>query len=98
MSENEKIKTKDAKKVKEFDISTITKGFLATSTTDDIVTYEYFQFKEIRQIIHYPGRGVEIVNYSGDRRVFYNDETGQSLKLFDTLNTKMNAWMNSNLN
>lgn len=92
------IKSKDARKVKEFDIYPYKKGFVADSTIDGITTQEYFQFKEIHQILHYIETGVEIVNFNGKRRVFYNDETGQSLILFDTLNDTMISWMNSNLN
>jgi hypothetical protein len=90
--------SKDAKKAKTFAITTYTKGFISTFTLDTIVTNEYFQFKEIYQIIHYPGVGVEIVNYNGGRRVFYNDVSGQSLLLFNTINNALTSWMNSNLN
>lgn len=91
-------KSKDAKKVREFDIETFTKGFTSTYTLDGISTSEYFQYKQIYQIIHYPGVGVEIVNYNGNRRVFYNDETGKSEELFNALNSTIVSWMNSNLN
>jgi len=89
---------KDAKKVLEFDITTHTKGFIAESTIEGIVTKEYFQFKEIHQVIHHPGKGVEIVNYNDKRRVFYNDELGKSQELYDAINSTMSTWMNSNLN
>lgn len=92
------IKSKDAQKVKEYDITTYTKGFIAVHTLDGVVTQEYFQFKEIQQIIHYPDTGVEIVYFNGRRRVFYNDLVGESQTLFDSLNATMVAWMNSNLN
>lgn len=92
------LKSKDAKKAKEYDISTYTKGITSTYTINGIVTNEFFQFKEISQIIHYPNIGVEIINYNGSRRVFYNDIPGQSQALFDSFNTKMNSWMTSNLN
>ena len=91
-------KSKDAHKVKDFDINAYTKGFTSDFTLDGIVTKEYFQFKEIYQIIHYPDVGVEIVNYNGSRRVFYNDVTGESQILFDLLNNALVSWMNSNLN
>ncbi len=91
-------KSKDAKKVKEFDIECYTKGFTSTYTLDGIVTNEYFQFKEIYQILHYPDIGVEIVNYNGGRRVFYNDVEGESLILFNLINSTILSWMNSNLN
>ena len=97
------VKAKDAHKVKEFDILVYTKGFTSNYTlqdenNNDIITYEYFQFKEIYQILHYPNVGVEVVTYSGDRRVFYNDVVGQSQILFDLINNSIIAWMNSNLN
>lgn len=92
------IESNDAKKVKTFAITTYTKGFTSTFTLDGIVTNEYFQFKEIYQVIHYPNVGVEIVTYNGSRRVFYNDAAGQSLILFNAINTALISWMNSNLN
>ena len=96
-------KSKDAKKVKEFNIICYTKGFTSDYTmkdenNNDIITNEYFQFKEIYQIIHYPDVGVEIVNFNGGRRVFYNDVSGESQILFDLINNALVSWMNSNLN
>lgn len=90
--------SKDAKKVKTFNINCYTKGFTSEHTLDGIMTEEYFQFREIYQIIHYPNVGVEVVNYNGQRRVFYNDTTGQSLILFNLLNNALISWINSNLN
>lgn len=93
------VKFKDAKKILEFDIITKTKGFIAeTTTVDGIVVRNYFQYKEIHQVIHHPDKGVEIVNYNERRKVFYNDEPGESLILFDAINNTMLVWMNSNLN
>ena len=92
------LKSKDAKRVREFDINTYTKGFLSVNTTDNIITQEYFQYKEIQQIIYYPDTGVEVVFFSGKRRVFYNDAPSASLTLFNSLNASMVSWMNSNLN
>jgi hypothetical protein len=91
-------KSKDAKKVKEFDIEAYTKGFTSTYTFNGIVTNEYFQYKEIYQVLHYPDIGVEIVNYNGARRVFYNDVPGESQILFDIIDSTITTWMNSNLN
>ena len=91
-------KSKDAKKVLEFDITTHKKGFICESTVDGIITKEYFQFKEIHQILHHEGIGVEIVNFNDKRRVFYNDEPGNSVILYDAINNTMLTWMNSNLN
>ena len=91
------IKSKDAKKVLEFDITTYTKGFISTTTIDGSTVKDYFQFKEIHQIIHHPNVGVEIVNYNDKRRVFYNDVEGESQILFDAINNKLTSWMNSNL-
>ena len=90
--------SKDAKKVKEFNIEAYTKGFTSNYTLDGIVTNEYFQYKEIYQILHHPNVCVEIVNFNGGRRVFYNDVPGESQILFDLINTTMTTWMNSNLN
>ena len=90
--------SKDAKKVREFSIETYKKGFSAISTVEGITVQEYFQFQEIRQIIHYPDAGVEIVGYNGSRRVFYNDSLGEAQILFDSLNSTMLAWMDTNLN
>ena len=95
--------SKDAKKVRTFTITPYTKGFTSSFTAqdgngNDIVTNEYFQFKEIYQVIQYPDFAVEVVNYSGSRRVFYNDTPGESLIIFDTINNALISWMNSNLN
>jgi hypothetical protein len=90
--------SKDAKKVKEFNIEAYTKGFTSTYSDNGVVTNEYFQYKEIYQILHYPNVGVEIVNYNGTRRVFYNDVQGQSQILFNIIDSTMTTWMNSNLN
>ena len=92
------LKSKDAKAVKEYDIETYTKGFVAESTIDGIVTKEYFQFREIQQIIHYPETGIEVVFFNGRRRVFYNDALGESQLLYNAVNNTMISWMNSNLN
>lgn len=91
-------KSKDARKVLEFDITTHKKGFISETTIDEIVTKEYFQFDEIHQVLHHPGKGVEIVMYNDKRRVFYNDEEGLSLVLYDAINGTMETWINTNLN
>ena len=91
-------KSKDARKVLEYDITAYTKGFVAETVIDGSTVKEYFQFREIHQIIHHPDVGVEIVGYNGGRRVFYNDVVGESLILYDVLNVPLLAWMNSNLN
>ena len=96
MSNN--ILSKNAKKSIIFDITTHTKGFISESTIEGNTTKGYFQFKEIHELIHHPGVGVEIVGYNDRRRVFYNDETGKSLELYDAINAKMLSWMDSNLN
>lgn len=90
--------SKDAKKVRTFSITPYTKGFTSTFTADGITTNEYFQFKEIYQLILYPNVGVEVVFYSGGRRVFYNDTVGAATTLFNALNSAISSWMNSNLN
>lgn len=92
------IKSKNARKTIEFDITTHTKGFISETIVDGNIIREYFQFKEIHQIIHHPDIGVEIVNYNNGRRVFYNDVPGESQTLYDAINTNMLTWMDSNLN
>ena len=91
-------KSKDAQKVREFDITTHKKGFISETTVDGTTVKEYFQFKEIHQIIHHPNTGVEIVGYNGKRRVFYNDVPGDAQILYNAINTTMLNWMESNLN
>lgn len=91
-------KSNDARKVKEFAISTYTKGFVASNTIDNILTQEFFQFQEIHQIIHYKNVGVELVLFNGKRRVFYNDLADQSVALYNSLNNSMISWMNSRSN
>ena len=91
-------KPKDAKRLKEYDITAYTKGFLAISTLDGITTNDFFQYKQIYNIVHHPGVGIEIIGYNGNRRIFYHDDDGDSMILFDLVSTKMNAWMQSNKN
>ena len=92
-------KAKDAKQIREFDIFTYTKGFVAESLdSEGNNIQEYFQFNQIQKIIHFPERGVEIVYFNGSRRVFYNDLTGESTVLYNLLNSTLVVWMNSNLN
>ena len=91
-------KTKDAKGAKEYDITALTKGFITTTVVDGKTIEEYFQFREINQIIYHPDIGVEIVAYNTKRTVFYNDVGGESLVIFNLLNDTMRTWMNSNLN
>jgi len=90
--------SKDAQKVKNFAITTYKKGFTASSIIDEVLNQEYFHFREIHKIIHYLGRYVEVVNYNGSRRVFYNDLPSESQKIYDSFNNKMIDWMKSNLN
>lgn len=92
------IKSKDAKKVLEYDITTCTKGFISQTIIDGSTIKEYFQFKEIHQIILHPDIGVEVVGYNGGRRVYYNDLPGEAEVLYNAINTNMTSWMNSNLN
>ncbi len=92
------VKFKNAKKTLEFDILTKTKGFIAEATEEGNTTREYFQFKEIHQIILHPNIGIEIVGYNDSRRVFYNDEEGEALIMFNLITGTMNTWMNTNLN
>lgn len=90
--------SKDAQKVKNFALTTYKKGFTSSNIIDGVLHQEYFHFREIHQIVHYPGRCVEVVNYNGSRRVFYNDSVGESQKIYDSFNNKMIDWMKSNLN
>jgi len=92
------LKSKDAKKLLTYNITTYTKGFVSVSTIDGVIHSEFFQFREIHKILHHPGKGVEIVGYNRERRVFYNDVSGESTTLYNTLNNAMTVWMGSNLN
>lgn len=92
------MKFKDAKNSKEFDIVPYKKGFVATSTVESKEIQEFFQFREIQKITHYPDTGVEIIMVNGNVRVFYNGDSGASENLFKTLNTTMIKWMDSNTN
>ena len=92
------LKSKDATKLLTYNITTYTKGFVSETTIDGIVNKEYFQFREIHKILHHPNKGVEIVGYNKERRVFYNDIAGESTTLYTALNNAMITWMSSNLN
>ena len=91
-------KSKDAKSLKEYNISDYTKGFVATSVLNGIITTDYFQYRNIYNIIHHSGIGVEIICYNGTRRIFYHNTVGDSQILFDLINTRMSTWVGSNLN
>ena len=95
---SKKYKSKDAKGAKEYDITALTKGFITTTVVDGKTIEEFFQFKEINQIIHHSDVGVEIVFYNTKRTLFYNDIGGESLVIFNLLNNTMRTWMESNLN
>ena len=92
------VKSKDAKNLKEYDITAYTKGLLATSTINNITTHDYFQYKQIYNILHHKNVGIEIIGYSGIRRVFYHNTDGESQILFDLISAKMNDWLGTNLN
>lgn len=90
-------KSKDAKNLKEYDIEVYTKGFVASSKEENIAIEEFFQYKQIYNIILHPDIGVEIIFYNKKRRIFYNQD--EDLKnLFDILTDKMQKWMKSNKN
>ena len=91
-------KPKDAKNLKEYDVDSYTKGFIAGSTVNNITTQDYFQYKQIYNIIHHPNTGVEIIGYNGNRRIFYHDLNDDSIILFGLLKDKMQIWMQSNKN
>lgn len=91
---SENLKTQDAKKLKEFEIIPFRKGFVSSSKTEDIVMNEFFQYKEISQIIHHMNVGVEIINYNGGRRLFYNVEREKSEELYNSLNKRIFEWLN----
>lgn len=95
---SEHIKSKDARKVLEFDITAHRKGFISENSIGGVVTREYFHYREIYKVIHHVGKGVEIVNYNEKRRVFYNDNNSETQVLYDILNNKILKWMNSNRN
>lgn len=90
--------SKNSDKTLEYNITTHKKGFSSTTLKDGKNVTEYFQFKEISQIIHHPDIGIEIIGYNNGRRVFYNDIDGESLNLYTALNQTMVTWMESNLN
>ena len=89
-------KSKNAKKIIEYDIDSYTKGFISTTIIDVNTVQEYFPFAQITQIIHHPNVGVEIVRSNNLRKVYYNDVVGESQIIFDDLNSKMVAWMSTN--
>ena len=91
-------KPKDAKGLTEYDIFAYTKGFVAQSVVNGITVVDYFQYKEIYNIVHHPNVGIEIIGYSGNRRIFYHDNDGDSVILFDLIKSKMLDWMQSNRN
>ena len=91
-------KAKDAKRLKEYDILAYTKGLVSVSTVDGITTNDYFQYRQIYNIIHHPNVGIEIIGYHGNRRIFYHDDDGDSVILFNIISDKMMAWMQSNKN
>lgn len=91
-------KAKDAKNLKEYDILAYTKGLVSTSVENGIITNDFFQYKQIYNIVHHPNTGIEIIGYNGNRRIFYHDTDGESLILFTLISDKMNAWMQSNNN
>lgn len=91
-------KAKDAKRLKEYDILAYTKGFIAQSIVDGNTINDYFQYKQIYNIIHHPNVGIEIIGYNGSRRIFYHDDDGDTIILFNLVTDKMLAWMQSNKN
>ena len=91
-------KPKDAKGLKEYDILDYTKGFIAQSVVDGNTINDYFQYNQIYNIIHHPNVGVEIIDYNESRRIFYHDDDGDSVILFNLVKGKMLAWMQSNTN
>lgn len=89
---------KDAKGLKEYNITAYTKGFVAVSTINGNVLKEYFQYKEIYNILHHTNVGVEFIGYNGIRKIFYHDNDGDSSNLFNLVSNKMLEWMQSNKN
>lgn len=92
------VKSSDAKRLKEYDITIYDKGFVAISVTNNNVFHEFFQYKQIYNILHHPSTGVEVLFYNGYRRVFYHSLPGESQFLFDMLHGSMTSWLGSNLN
>ena len=90
-------KSKDAKNSKEYDLEIYTKGFVASSKEENNSTEEFFQYKQIYNILLHPDIGVEIIFYNGKRRIFYNQNKDLQ-DLFNTLTDKMQRWMKSNRN
>ncbi len=91
-------KPKDAKGLKEYDILAYTKGFIAQSVVDGNTINDYFQYKQIYNIVHHPNVGIEIIGYHGNRRIFYHDDDLDTIILFNLIASKMLNWMQSNVN
>ena len=91
-------KSKDAKKLKEYNIVAVRKGLIITSIEDGKDVVEYHQFDKIHEIIHHPGRGVEIVGHNKYRKMYYNDKEGESEIIRDAIINQMINWMSSNAN
>jgi len=91
-------KSKDAKRLKEYNIDIYTKGFVATSILNGITTNDFFHYKKIYNILHHKNIGIEIICHNGTRRVFYHDLDGESEYLFNLVSDKMVTWMQSNKN
>lgn len=89
------LKSNDAKKLKNFDLSVSYKGFISKTTIDDETHVEIFLFQEISEVIHYLNKGIEIVLLNGNRRMFYNDEDGASQKAFDFITSQIQEWLSS---
>lgn len=91
-------KPKDSKGLNEYDILTYNKGFTAKRFINGNTISDYFQYKEIYNLVHHPNVGIEIIEYNGNRRIFYHDEDGDSVILFNLVKAKIQDWLQSNKN
>lgn len=64
------VKSNDAKNLTDYNITAYTKGFVASGVFNNIMTNNYFQYKEIYNVVHHVGVGVEIICYNGIRKIF----------------------------
>jgi hypothetical protein len=87
------IKANDATKLKEYNITLYSKGFISSITLNNMIISEIIQYRQIYNIIHHPNIGVEIVFNNKKRRVFYNDTNIENTFFFDALNRGILVWL-----
>lgn len=90
-------RSRDSKKLKEYDITPVRKGLIAVSTDETkIETTDYIQFNRVHEIIHHPGSCIEIIYHSNERTRFYNDTESQII--YNAIISTMEKWLKSNVN